>query len=319
MGGRRRSRAVDQVSERRSIETFALEPATGRAVPVLRGQVLRVEQTGNGQCMDFNAYNLHDYKEHFHSGRTRGLHGINPTVGHHLWSAPPRERAMMTILSDSVGTNDVNYSRCSAFLFELHYGYEGPDAHSNCNDIFAEAVREWGLTPDDVHDSFNAFMHTGIRDGRLHIDWTVARAGDCLELLAQFDVLAVPICCGADVGQTNNYELKGLRIEILEGSADDRAKLLDQRYTHQRTPAAFRNATIKADRALHRDPSFRPRWPWRDAVNARHQVPVALDPSDRAVLENLRRLPQFRGFSDAEIVRYAFFQWFERHHRRPFK
>src|SRR5438445_2816457 len=39
-----------------------MEPGTGKAVPVLRGQILRMEQIGNGQCADFNAYNLHDYK-----------------------------------------------------------------------------------------------------------------------------------------------------------------------------------------------------------------------------------------------------------------
>lgn len=307
------------MTERRLLDEFVLEPATGRGIALKRGQVLRIEQIGNGQCLDFNAYNLHDYKEQFHSGRTRGLHGVNPTIGHHLWSAPPRERPMLTIIADTVGTNDVNYSRCSAFLFELHYGFEGQTAHSNCHDIFAEAIREWGLTPDDVHDSFNGFMHTSIRDGRLHIDWTAARAGDHIEMLAQIDALAVPICCGADFGQTNNYELKGLKIAVYDGTAEDQQKLVEHRFVHQRTPAAFRNATIKADRPLRRDPDFRPEWPWRDAVAARHPISVVLEPADQALLAQLRGMPRFHGFTDAEIVRYGFFQWFESKHRQPFK
>jgi len=44
-------------------------------------------------------------------------------------------------------------------LFEYHYGLP---VHTNCHDMQAEAQREYGLTPDDVHDSFNFVMHTGI-------------------------------------------------------------------------------------------------------------------------------------------------------------
>ena len=44
-------------------EDFVLEPIEGRALPVLKGEVLRIEQIRGGQCVDFNAYNLHDYKE----------------------------------------------------------------------------------------------------------------------------------------------------------------------------------------------------------------------------------------------------------------
>jgi uncharacterized protein YcgI (DUF1989 family) len=81
---------------------------------------------------------------------------------------------MFTIVEDTVGTNDVNYPRCSAFLFDYQFGFDQYPAHSNCHDILAESIREWGLTPDDVHDSFNGFMHTGARDGKLYIDRMVA-------------------------------------------------------------------------------------------------------------------------------------------------
>ncbi len=48
-----------------------IEPGTGKALEVLRGQVLRIEQLEDGgQCADFNCFNLHDYKEHFHTART---------------------------------------------------------------------------------------------------------------------------------------------------------------------------------------------------------------------------------------------------------
>ena len=91
------------MAERKQVQQYVLEPTTGKAIPVLRGQVLRIKQVGKGQCLDFNAFNLHDYKEFFHCGRTRHMHGLNPTKGDHLWSAPPRDRIMFTILEDTVG------------------------------------------------------------------------------------------------------------------------------------------------------------------------------------------------------------------------
>ena len=53
------------MAERKQVQQYVLEPTTGKAIPVLRGQVLRIKQVGKGQCLDFNAFNLHDYKEFF--------------------------------------------------------------------------------------------------------------------------------------------------------------------------------------------------------------------------------------------------------------
>lgn len=304
------------MARREIVDEFVMAPATGKAVPVMRGHVLRIEQVGAGQCLDFNAYNLHDYKEQFHTGRTRYMQGMNPTKGDHLWSAPPRDRPMMTIIADTVGTNDIMFPRCSGLLFEYSYGYCGHPAHSNCHDIFSEAIREWELTPDDVHDSFNGFMHTRIKDGRMHIDRMIARRGDYIDLLAQIDVLAVPICCGADIGATNNYELKGLKVTIFEGTAEDHGLLQEASYTHQRKPEEFKLSKIKATRELRRDLAFKPEWPWRDPVDQRNGIEIEFSEQEQAVLAELRQDPEFRDFTDAEIVRYCFFRWYSTKHRR---
>lgn len=166
------------MTNRKIVQQIRLEPATGKAIPVKRGQDIRITQTGNGQCLDFNAYNLDDHKEVFHCGRTRTAHGLNPGKGSHLWSAPPRERPMFTVLEDTVGANDVNFPRCSAFLYESQFGFDDDVPHSNCHDILSEAIREYGLTPDDVHDSFNGFMNTGAKDGKLFIAKQRAIRGD---------------------------------------------------------------------------------------------------------------------------------------------
>jgi len=291
-----------------------MEPGTGKAVPVLRGQILRIEQLGNGQCADFNAFNLHDYKEFFHCGRTRHMHGLFPSEGDMLWSAPPRDRPMLTIIRDTVGTNDINYPRCSAFLFEYQFGL---DPHTNCHDILAEAQREYGLTPDDVHDSFNFWMHTGVDDqGQLFIKRLLAQQGDYVELLAQIDTLAVPNVCGADVFATSNFELKPLKIQVLEATEAEKGDwLLPEAagYRNQRSRADFKVKEIKATPELVRDGSYAPEWPVYPII--KQLIDVELDEEEHAGIDALRKTGDF-GTEDGEILRYAFFSWWIENHMR---
>ena len=147
------------MTTRPTIFEWTLQPGTGKAIELRAGQILRIAQIEGRQCADFNCFNLHDYKEYMHCGRTRTVHGFHPSKGTFLWSAPPRERAMMYIMEDTYGRNDVLFPRCSAYVYESAYGF---DVHTNCHDMQAEAQREYGLTPDDVHDSFNLFMCTEV-------------------------------------------------------------------------------------------------------------------------------------------------------------
>ena len=150
-------------------------------------------------------FNLHDYREFMHVGRTRTLHGTNPSAGTFLWSAPPRERALMYLQTDTAGINDTLFPRCSANMYESMHGFAD---HTNCADIQAEAQREYGLTPDDVHDSFNLFMATRVVDGMPEILRQSTAPGDHVELLALVDVLAVPNVCGNDILGTSNFSLE---------------------------------------------------------------------------------------------------------------
>lgn len=286
-----------------------IRPGEGKALELRRGQVLRIEQIADGgQCADFNCFNLHDYKEYFHTGRTRHMHGLHPTVGALLWSAPPRERPMAAIIADTVGTNDILYPRCSSFLFEYQYGLT---PHTNCHDIQAEAQREFGLTPDDVHDSFNFFMHTGVDErGHPFIAENTATKGDYVELIALMDILAVPNVCGADVMATSSFELKPLRVAVFAGTDEDLAQFDGRRemgtFASQRTPAEFKVAAIKVERELVRDESYTPEF--TNVPLVVEDVAVELDDDEAAMLDQLVDDGRF-GSTDAEVLRYAFHGW----------
>ena len=284
---------------------FVMEPGTGRAIELRKGQVLRIEQIKGGQCVDFNCFNLHDYREFMHTGRTRTEHGINPGPGDFMWSAPPRERPMIYILADTVHCNDVMYPRCSPFLFENSFGFH---THTNCHDIQSEAQREYGLTPDDVHDSFNLFMNTGVdAAGKLFIKRQRSKPGDHVELLALIDVLAVPNVCGTDVMRTSNFSLKPVRISVRTATAAELAKAPERkRLPSQRTVADFKVKAIRAERELSRDPSYRPEF-----VNVPIQikdVDVVLDASDYRLLQELKSTKVY-GDTDADVLRDIVFSW----------
>jgi hypothetical protein len=224
-----------------------------------------------------------------------------------LWSAPPRDRPMFTIVADPVGTNDILYPRCSGFLYEYQFGF---DTHTNCHDILAESIREYGLTPDDVHDSFNFWMHTGVDSGgRPYIKRLLARKGDFVELIAHFDILAVPNVCGADVFSTSNFELKPLKVQVLESTPDEQERWLEperRRYRNQRTVDDFVQKEIRATRELTRDSAYSPRWPVYPIVM--QPVEVELSDEEYALVGALRGDGNF-GEVDGEIVRHAFFTW----------
>jgi len=295
------------VTQRQIISEFVIEPGTGKAIELLQGQILRVEQIEGGQCADFNCFNLHDYKEFMHCGRTRTVHGFHPTKGSFMWSAPPRERAMLYILEDTVGRNDVLFPRCSAYVYEASYGFA---VHTNCHDIQAEAQREYCLTPDDVHDSFNLFMCTGVdADGHAFMTRQTTRPGDHVDLLALMDVLAIPNVCGADVMKTSNFALKPLKLTVFAARPADLAQVPKvPTLASQRTPRDFKNPTIKSDRPLRRDPSYKPEFPNTPIVIT--ELPVPLTPTEVAIFNAVKRTDIY-GDDDAAALRDLLFSWWE--------
>ena len=268
---------LDAPAERTTLQETVLEPGTGKAFEVRAGQVLRVEQVTGDQCVDLNVFNLHDYREFMHVGRTRTLHGTNPSTGSFLWSAPPRERALMYLQTDTAGINDTLFPRCSANMYESMHGFA---EHTNCADIQAEAQREYGLTPDDVHDSFNLFMATRVVDGMPEILRQSTAPGDHVELLALVDVLAVPNVCGNDIMGTSNFSLNPVRVSVADGHGRRRSPPSRRcgptpRSARRPTSASRRSAPSGAS---SRDPDYEPAFA-RTPVRL-VEVTVELDEAD---------------------------------------
>ena len=115
--GKRRRRG-HPIIDRNVLLEMALEPGTGKALEVKAGQILRIDQIEGLQCVDFNCFNMHDYKEFMRCAPYPDGAWLQSNQGAFFWSAPPRERALTYILKDTVGRNDVLFPRCSAYVYE---------------------------------------------------------------------------------------------------------------------------------------------------------------------------------------------------------
>lgn len=300
-------------------EDIILQPVSGKALEVYKGEVLRIIQVEGGQCVDFNAFNLHDYKEYLGVSNTRSQHGFRPKKGDIVWSVHSRNRPMYVVLEmPDTCTTDLLGGRCKA---GNHFP-EGftPDAygfHTNCQDTFSVCIGEYGLTPDDVHDSFNMWMNTEWDSrGQYWIIRNSGCKGDYVDLLAMFDTLAVPIVCGSgDTQVTSNYAFKPIQVQVFEPSADTEAlcKFLEAKHGRtQRKLEDFKVREIRTERALRRIPDYSPEFlnfPIRT-----HRIPVELTEEQYATLCQLKE--HGLGKSDGETLRTTFFMWYHRNLRQ---
>jgi uncharacterized protein YcgI (DUF1989 family) len=292
-----------------------LEPVTGKAIELRRGEVLRIEQLAGGTCVDFNAYNLADHKETLDCGFTRSFQSFAPGPGELIWTNAPRGRPMFAILEmpDTCELDLVGH-RCNRVMVELGWGLTEP--HPNCQSTLAEAIREYGLTPDDVHDSFNLWMATTIDEqGRRRFRWNPAQKGDRVDLLALFDVLAVPAICGTgDLVGINNYTFGPVGLEVREptGATLALTEQIEQRWgamDSQVMPHELAALPVHADRPLRRDPDYRPdyiRLP--DTLH----LDVELDEHEHALACRLLATGVY-GDTEGEVLRAAFMRWSNTH------
>ncbi len=298
-------------------EDILLQPVSGKGVPVHKGEVLRIIQEVGGECVDFNCYNLHDYREYMAVGHMR-RQGFRIGRGDYVLSAPPRSNLMMLVqeMPDTCVT-DLLGSRCSPDFFEASWGFE---RHTNCQDTFAATIGEYGLTPDDTHDSFNMWMNTGWNDiGHWTLRRNTGKKGDAVDLLALMDVLAVPIVCGSgDISGLSNFFLKPIRVQAFKSSADTEAiaeEHLDRwsGLRNQRSPDQYHVQGIKLDRELTRDPNYKPQF-----VNfplKKQELEVELTADDYAQVERLKAKALVD--DDEDAVRTMVMSWYVRNRSQP--
>jgi uncharacterized protein len=185
-----------------------IAPRSGVAFTLNKGDLLTVIDPCGEQVADLVAYAQSDHREVISSGRTLDYASrLFLTTGDPLYSN--RSNIMLTIVQDDVGRHDFLLTPCSKDTFRIIYGDEHP--HQGCFGNLAEALKPFGIEPDDIPVAFNCFMHVAIdgKSGEISVQPSLSRAGERIVFRAEMDLIIGLTACSAL--QSNNGSFKPIK------------------------------------------------------------------------------------------------------------
>jgi uncharacterized protein YcgI (DUF1989 family) len=192
-----------------TIETIA--PRSGTGFTLNKGQRLTVIDPQGEQVADLVAFGLADKREVISSGRSLDYASkLYLTTGDPIYSN--RSNVMLRILEDTVGRHDFLLTPCSRDTFRIIYGDEHP--HQGCFGNLEQALKPYGIVPDQIPVAFNCFMNVVLdpKDWSMKVDPPLSKAGDHITFVAETDLLIGLTACSAL--QSNNYAFKPIHYEI---------------------------------------------------------------------------------------------------------
>jgi hypothetical protein len=173
----------------------------GRAVPLRKGEAVRLVNTFGSQVVDTWALAAGDFSEYMSVEHTRRmLFNLFPKQGDTLYSN--RREPMLLLEEDtSPGKHDMLFACCDKWLYK-HYGC--PPGHRNCRDNFVEAMFEAGHDALLVPNPLNLWMNIPVSDSeKIGMEPPLSRPGDHVLLRALMDVIVVFSACPMDVTPIN--------------------------------------------------------------------------------------------------------------------
>ena len=218
---------------RKLVYEEVIPPKTGFSTIVKKGQYFRIIDLMGKQMVDVAFFNVHNTKEK-HSNirslarqfvvRPQAAYRIKDklTTGDIIISTA--FSPMMTIVADTPvpgGVHKVFGPSCSKELYEF-LGY--PD-HPGCLDILADLLAKYGVSPEEIPDTFDVFMNIehDVAAGEWRIKEPVSRPGDYIEFRAEMDCIVALSNCPFDVDINISANIQGnggvctpIKVEIYE-------------------------------------------------------------------------------------------------------
>lgn len=128
----------------------------------------------------------------------------------------------MTVAADtSPGIHDTLIASCDAARYRL-LGH--PGHHDNCQDNFAAALRELGISPPPVPAPLNLFMNVPwASDGALRFEAPRSQPGDRVQLHAETELIVVMSACPQDLVPVNGHAQRpaDARFRVLAAGEED--------------------------------------------------------------------------------------------------
>lgn len=191
-----------------------IPPQSGRGFRIKRGEVLRVMDPHGEQVSDLFAFEDGNHECSLSSGRTIDYASkIYLTTGDVLWSND--SRPMFTVLRDDVRRHDFLLTPCSQEMFKILYKHRGH--HPSCFENLANAFKPFDIAPARIGTTFNIFMRVDVTpEGEVAVLPPLSKAGDCIELRAEMDMICALTACSAE--GSNNGTFKPIDFEVLSSS-----------------------------------------------------------------------------------------------------
>jgi uncharacterized protein YcgI (DUF1989 family) len=208
------------------LHEHVMEPKTGHAVVVKKGQHWRVTDLEGKQVVDMALFNDENYGEKLSTSNSRTRYWPKPGEAY-----VPRDkvqegdtlmstlcRPMATIVKETPepkGIHDVHNRMCNRFLYESH----GAEVQDGCHEIISKAVAPYGLRPEDIPDTIDLFMNYehSCADGRWYIKEPVSKPGDYIEFRAEMDLLVGFSNCPEDrLTDCNARHCTAMKVEVFE-------------------------------------------------------------------------------------------------------
>jgi uncharacterized protein len=188
-----------------------IQPGSGKAVPVLKDDIVRIEQTVGGEVADVLFYARGAMDEYVSCPNTimYNMH-LNLPVG--SWVFSNRSRKMLQVLEDTAGSNNLFMGCCTLESFQYRYDL---DYHPSCYETFRRCLAEFGTPDATIPPAINFFMGWVYHeDGTLEMGASPAKAEDYVELQAEMDLLLVISVCPQELTPTNNFNPTPLKLSV---------------------------------------------------------------------------------------------------------
>lgn len=188
---------------------------TGKAIPLVKGEAIRLVNTFGQQVVDTWALGRGDTSEYMSVEHTRRmLYNLFPKKGDSLYS---NRRSPMLLLEEdtSPGRHDMLLACCDRWLYK-HYGCE--PGHRNCRDNFLEALFAAGYDAVLVPNPLNLWMNIPVLEGdRIAVEAPLSAPGEYVVLRALMDVVVVFSTCPMDIIPINGPDRtpKAVHYEVL--------------------------------------------------------------------------------------------------------
>lgn len=189
---------------------ITIEPQTGSAFKLNKGQKLKVIDPKGQQVSDMVVFNPNYFKEKISAGKTFDFEeSILLSAGNFLWSN--YSNRMLKIVEDTNGRNDFLLAPCSQETFEIMYAHK--DHHPSCLENLTKNLKYYGIEKGDIPSAFNIFMNVQFdADGKVSVLPPTSKPGDYVEFEAMMDLIVCLTACSAE--DSNGGTFKPIHYEI---------------------------------------------------------------------------------------------------------